>query len=121
MVETLSIPPQYNMPTITKYLIPVTIKYTGIAQHHPVNSYTSQESTWRNPHTTTEAAERHIAIAIQEGVAIFVSDGSFKDKWGIYALIVEGRKSSLHRILASSTTPGHPEDQEAYRSELSGL
>ena len=51
----------------------------------------------------------------------FFSDSSFKDKWGTSAQIIEGHKSYLHIISASSTTTGHPEDQEVYRSEMAGL
>ena len=36
-------------------------------------------------------------------------------------LIIEDQRYSLHRISAISTTPGHPEYQEVYISELSGL
>ena len=119
--ETLPIPPQENIPIITEELIPGTIKCTGMAQHHPGDSDTSQESTWRNPHTTIDAAYRHLVRAIQEVTEIAVRYVSSKEKWETSAIIIEGHKSSLHGISASSTTPGHPKDQEAYRGELSGL
>ena len=99
------------MPKITEELILVTITFTGIGQHHPGDSDTSQEPTRRNPHTTTEAIERHIAIEIQEGTDIEVSGVSFKYKWRTSDIIIEAHKYSLHRILASSTTPVYPEDQ----------
>ena len=50
-----------------------------------------------------------------------VSDGSFKNSWGTAALIIDGGKISHLRITATSTTPGHPEYQEAYWRKLSGI
>ena len=50
-----------------------------------------------------------------------VSDGSLKNSWGTAALITEGWISSHTRISATITTTGHTEDQEAYRSKLSGI
>ena len=50
-----------------------------------------------------------------------VSGGSFKENWGTMALIIEGESSYKRRITAKCTTPGNSEDQEAYRSELSGI
>ena len=97
---------------MTEELIPGNIKGTGIAQHHPGASDTYQESTFRYPHNTKEAEERHIAIEIQEGTASEVYD--FKDKWETSALIIDVHKHSLHIILDVRNNPGHPEDQEAY-------
>ena len=54
-------------------------------------------------------------------MAIAVRNGSFNEKYWTYELIIEGHKSPLHRMSATSTTTGHPADQEAQRSELAGL
>ena len=42
-----------------------------------------------------------------------------KQIWRTAALIIEGGKISHPIIIATSTNPGHPEYQEAYRNELS--
>jgi len=61
-----------------------------------------------------------IAAALREGKAIAVSDGSYKDKYGSAALVIEG-EDSTNRILAANIVPGDPDDQSSYRSELSGI
>ena len=50
-----------------------------------------------------------------------MSYGSFRNIWGTETLIIKGGKISHPRITATSKTSGNPEDQEAYRSELSGI
>ena len=44
-----------------------------------------------------------------------------KQIWRTAALIIEGGKISHPIIIATSTNPGHPEYQEAYRRKLSGI
>jgi len=61
-----------------------------------------------------------IAAALRDGTAIAVSDGSFKDQFGTAALVIEGPDSD-NQMLAVNVTPGHPEEQLSYRSELSGI
>ena len=65
--------------------------------------------------------ERHIADDIRKEEAMTVIDGPFKDPWGTAALIIEGNNQGKHVIEASCTTPVLPRDQDAYRSELSGI
>ena len=65
--------------------------------------------------------EIYIAISVQKGTAIMVINESYKENWGTAALIIEGDSSYRRRITAKRTTPGNSEDQEAYRSELSGI
>ena len=52
-------------------------------------------------------------------MAIAVRNRIFKKKWVTSDLIIEVQKTSHHRILASSTAPGHTENQEAYIIKLS--
>jgi hypothetical protein len=50
-----------------------------------------------------------------------VSDGSFKDHFGTAAFIlVSPDKPSMH-IKGAVITPGHPDDQNAFQSELAGI
>jgi len=58
--------------------------------------------------------------AIIDGKAVAVSDGSYKDHQGAAAWIIEGADDSV-RLRGAGVTPGLPEDQSAYRSELFGL
>jgi hypothetical protein len=62
----------------------------------------------------------NVANAIRNGTAIAVSNGSFKESFGMAALIIEGDNKTKH-FIAINVTPGHPEDQSSLRSELSGL
>ena len=49
-------------------------------------------------------------MAIQEGVEIVVSNGSFKEQWGTAALIIKYQQYKKHIITETITTPGHPKD-----------
>jgi len=55
--------------------------------------------------------------AIIAGVVIAVSDGSFQDSNRLAAWTIEGRNQQ-HQILGSGRTPGEPDNQSAYQSEL---
>jgi hypothetical protein len=50
-----------------------------------------------------------------------VSDGSFKDRFGTAAFILVSPDEPTLYIKSAVITPGHPEDQIAYRSELAGI
>ena len=57
---------------------------------------------------------------IVKGMAIGVSDGSFKDKFGTASWVIENEYST-QRILGDCILPGFPSDQSAYRSEIGGI
>ncbi len=61
-----------------------------------------------------------IVTAIREGTAIAVSDGSYKDQYGMAALVIEGSYQQ-GRILGKVIAPGGPEAHSPYRSELAGI
>jgi hypothetical protein len=61
-----------------------------------------------------------IAQAIRDGTAIGISDGSFKDGFGMTPWVLEV-SSPRHRIRGDNIVPGDTADQVSYRSELSGL
>jgi hypothetical protein len=63
---------------------------------------------------------RTLAEAIHQGRAIAVSDGSYKDDFGTAAYVLEGETAS-NRIVCALATPGIPEDQSSFCSELAGL
>lgn len=64
-----------------------------------------------------------IAIAIINGTARAISDGSFKPdvKKGSSAFITTPGKTIVNRLVGKNWVPGGINDQSAYRSELSGL
>ena len=61
-----------------------------------------------------------IAQALQNGTAIAVSDGSFKDGFGTSAIIIEGSDPG-DNIIAVNVVPGHSDTQSSYRSKLAGI
>ena len=61
-----------------------------------------------------------IARAIQDSTALAITDGSYKDSRCTASLVIEG-VDKAGCIRADNVVPGSPEDQSAYRSELSGL
>ena len=62
-----------------------------------------------------------VARAIQRGEATGISDGSYKNRRGAAACIIEANKDTSSRIYALHDTPGRPTDQSPYISELSGI
>jgi hypothetical protein len=67
----------------------------------------------------TEGDIARVATSLQQGTAIAVSDGSFKDKRGTASLIIIGEEDS--RIRADVHVPGEPCDQCSFRSEAAGM
>ena len=61
-----------------------------------------------------------VAESIKNGCCVAISDGSFKDEFGTASWIVQG-EDEFGSLEGSLVTPGNPEDQSAYRSELAGL
>jgi len=57
---------------------------------------------------------------IANGMAVGVSDGSFKDEGGTAAWIIEN-EAGTQRIMGTVEVPGYGSDQSAYRSELVGI
>jgi hypothetical protein len=63
---------------------------------------------------------RAVGTSIRNGSCLAISDGSFKDQHGTASWTVQG-EDSFGALGSSLITPGNPEDQSAYRSELAGL
>ena len=78
--------------------------------------------TWLFKTQDIHGSKDHIADAISKGVAVAVSDGSYKEEQGKGAsasILTNGDTTAAIQI--SSFTPGNKEIQNAYRSELTGL
>ena len=65
--------------------------------------------------------EQHIIRAITEGSEIADIDGSFKEKCGTTAVIIEVNYNVRHRTTVTPTSPGTAKDQYTYRSDLTGI
>lgn len=89
---------------------------------HQITLTTSPDTTWIdqniNLHPDFIAAYREAA---QGGYLRTVSDGSFikEEKYGSAAWIIDPSRQ-LHTI-GSCASPGHPDEQNSYRSELVGI
>jgi Reverse transcriptase (RNA-dependent DNA polymerase) len=62
-----------------------------------------------------------IAQSIRQGTCSCVTDGSFKEQHGTAAWKIVDLDKPDHAIEGQVVTPGFPHQQDAYRSELSGL
>ena len=67
-----------------------------------------------------EGSEEELLSSFLAGNFCVISDGSYQDEVGSFATQVT-TKDCLHRIWLLGQTPGSPEDQSAYRSELAGI
>eukprot|EP00957_Ditylum_brightwellii_P132810 10126892-Ditylum_brightwellii.AAC.1 len=78
-------------------------------------------NTWATSKVEMDDDRKYIAAAIRDGLAIAVSDGSYKDSRSAAACIIEGFIPNKHPITATAMTPGSPENQDAYQAELLGI
>ncbi|CAJ1967468.1 unnamed protein product [Cylindrotheca closterium] len=65
--------------------------------------------------------EGRLVEALLSGHLCVISDGSYKRDLGTAAVQLLPRKGEKDRIIVRCQTPGLPQDQSAYRSELIGL
>ena len=90
---------------------------------HDFEEYCKQKlpdsARWAVPHLETMDSI-NIAEAIINNSAIAVSDGSFKQQHGTASWILQGN-DDYGEMCDQCVVPGHPDDQSAYRSELTGL
>ena len=62
----------------------------------------------------------HIAQSIIQGNVVAICDGSYKDQFGTAGFSIQQWAHPEHRIIGANVTPGHPDDQNPYRSEIGG-
>jgi len=84
-----------------------------------VSKTTQVEEEW-GIQTRLEGNENILINAIQQGIALAVSDGSFQNQAGAAAWTIES-ETKENRIVGNGRTPGLNTDQSPYRSELFGL
>jgi hypothetical protein len=63
---------------------------------------------------------KRVAHALQTGTMVALSDGSFKDQFGMAAIVIEAANFQ-HNIIAVNIVPGPPAVQSPFHSELAGL
>ena len=131
----VNIPSNCKLATVSK-VSPLNYRITGIAEYpslppastpHP-SSMTLEEIFLSQPkedrwaiHTFHSPDDGHsLAMAIIQGCATAVSDGSYKSNIGTSGFILRGISRSLSAY-GTNIVPGNPEEQSAYRSELAGI
>jgi hypothetical protein len=76
---------------------------------------------WTPDEIEIEGDEGRLVEALLSGRLCVISDGSYKQNLGTAAVQLLPRKGGTDRIIVQCQTPGLPQDQSAYRSELIGL
>jgi hypothetical protein len=62
-----------------------------------------------------------VAVTIAAGTAYAVSDGSFQQKQGTSAFLLEGSGGETNQVVRLNKIPGELDKQSAYRSKLGGI
>jgi hypothetical protein len=94
-----------------------------VQEDHNFRQFLSQHPQWdwwSDQIQVDFGALAAITEDLQNGCALAVSDGSYKDWKGTAAIVVEGKKFR-HRITSVVRVPGHNDVQCAYRSEAAGI
>ncbi|CAJ1945364.1 unnamed protein product [Cylindrotheca closterium] len=76
---------------------------------------------WVPDEIEVHGEEATLADALLEGRLRVISDGSFKNELGTAAVQLLVKHGGCHRIIIQCQTPGLPQDQSPYCSELIGL
>jgi hypothetical protein len=76
---------------------------------------------WVFKHIQFQGSCESIVQSIRHGTCSCITDGSFKDKHGTAAWKILDLDKPEHVMEGQVITPGFPHQQDAYRSELSGL
>lgn len=76
---------------------------------------------WAHDNLKCFGSTAELANDIKEGKITCVADGSFKDQHGTAAWKILNLENPKNAVEGQCITPGSPEQQNAYRSELSGV
>ena len=121
-----SLPADAECTTVTQHV--TFIRFHGskpssykISIQKTIKEHMSDQDQWaiRSLESTRNGA--NIAQSIIQGNAIAICDGSYKDQFGTAAFVIQRGASRASRILGANVTPGHPEEQNPYRSEVGGI
>ena len=83
-----------------------------------IREYVSDQDQWAIRCFECTQNGAIIAQSIIRGNAIAICDGSYKDHFGTAAFVIQQGNSKEARILGANVTPGYPEEQNPYRSEV---
>jgi len=122
-VPSDSIPRQLARSTIYLHGKVITVSGYGIIDNGNSTSTEDQvNQLWEEGECITKLEGDIVVLidAIKQGIAVAVSDGSFQDQRGAAAWTIKG-SSAANRLTGEGLTPGNPQDQSAYRSELFGI
>ena len=62
-----------------------------------------------------------LAQALIQGTAIAICNESYKDQFGTAGFVLQNGFSRESRIVGANVTPGHPNNQNPYRSKIGGM
>ena len=119
-----------SISTIQETLLPTTVvqvnNYIIASSTSPIeverNPVSLNTTTWLNIEECSKGNRRAIKTALITGSALAVSDGSYMEIEGVGTaswIITDGSKNNF--ITASAVSPGPPQVQNSYRSELVGI
>ena len=91
------------------------------ASRTSVQEYVSENDQWTIRSLDCPSNGAVIARALIQGTAIAICDGSYKDQFGTAGFVLQNGFSRESRILGANVTPGHPDEQNPYRSEIGGM
>jgi hypothetical protein len=109
------------VPTTIIRSSPTHLRNEGTCIIDPTDDDIS-EIPWWHVALDRDGRIQDILTGIENGTAVMVADGSFKDKVGTAGYILQDRlESPRASITAANLTPGWPCDQSAYRAEVGGI
>ena len=124
--QTHSIPPDAERTTISEQ--PTFVWCHGSSpstyshvQSTQVTDIIHENDKWAVSSLSCPNNGASIAEAIRQGTAISVCDGSYKTHFGTAAYVLQNGNQRDGRIIGANVTPGHPDDQNPYRSEIAGI
>jgi hypothetical protein len=114
--------PEDAIPTTVVHHSPLFVRHEGFA---PIIEKTDDAYTafpWWNHPFHSEGSLATLVESIQQGTAVAVTDGSFKDTMGTAAYVVQDRLiDPTSRIVLVIQTPGRSKDHTPYRAEIRGV
>jgi hypothetical protein len=86
-----------------------------------VQDYVHTNDQWAIRSIDCPGTGATIAQTIIQGTTIAICDGSYKYQFGAAGFMIQNGFSQELRILGANVTPGHPDEQNLYQSEIGGI
>ena len=124
--------PRFAYHHSTQEILPATAHRTTIyscgnlqVQHSGIRPTTiappQSASHWALERLSVPSQYGPLIASIRSSHAFGLCDGSYKLHHGTAAFSLQDGPSKVGRILGCNRTPGHPDDQSSFRSELGGI